>query len=66
MQQHSKRSSSNFSNGSSSCGRAGANTGGRNNTIGANTSGTNHNSGPHAFSPLLNNTVTTPNYQHVT
>jgi hypothetical protein len=34
--------------------------------MGASTSGLNHNSGPHAFSPLLNNTVTTPNYQYVT
>eukprot|EP00347_Sterkiella_histriomuscorum_P007677 403347996 len=62
--QHSKRSSSNFSNGSSSCGRQGTNTGGR----GGNTSGSNkiNTSAIHAFSPLLNNTVTTPNYQFAT
>ena len=65
MQQHSKRSSSNFSNGSSSCGRAagtgGAHTGGR---VNNNTTAINQNNTPlvNAFSPLLNNTVTTPNY----
>ena len=55
MQQHSKRSSSNFSNESSSCGRTG--TGGR----------TNLNNNSNAFSPLINNnTVNTPNYQYTT
>ncbi|CDW72911.1 UNKNOWN [Stylonychia lemnae] len=63
MQQHSKRSSSNFSNGSSSCGRYAANTGGRINNA-TTQFGNFNNSSINAFSPLLNNTVTTPNYQH--
>ena len=64
MQQHSKRSSSNFSNGSSSCGRtAGGHTGGRykmNVTTIANQAANGN-----AFSPLLNNMVITPNQQYV-
>lgn len=60
LQQQSKRSSSNFSNESSSCGRAG-NTGGRV-AGGGNGSAVNiNNSTGNAFSPLLNNMMSTPN-----
>lgn len=61
LQQHSKRSSSNFSNESSSCGRAGVNTGGRGAaTTGGITVNMNNSTG-NAFSPLLNNMMSTPN-----
>ena len=70
LQQHSKRSSSNFSNGSSSCGRVtGAHTGGRlpSNAMQMTNNGGSQSGNVPPFSPLLNpannNTVLTPNNQ---